>query len=173
MASEKQIEANRLNSTRSTGPQSPAGKLISSRNATKHGILAQQMVLRSENSAEFATQLEHFIACLSPVGPIEVLLVQRIAIEAWRLDRISCIEAGIVDSAQDSQLLNMERTERGRLGGIFENCSNTFLNLKRYETATERSLYKALHELQRLQATRKGDSINPPIAIEIYGLENN
>lgn len=38
MASERQIEANRKNARRSTGPKTAAGKAKSSRNAFRHGL---------------------------------------------------------------------------------------------------------------------------------------
>jgi hypothetical protein len=48
------------------------------------------------------------------------------------------------------------------------NGQNAFSNLSRYETATERGLYKALHELQRLQADRApAGSIPPPVAVDV------
>ena len=37
MATKKQLEANRTNAKRSTGPKTAAGKLKSSRNAYRHG----------------------------------------------------------------------------------------------------------------------------------------
>ena len=40
MATEKQIAANRLNALKSTGPRTPQGKLVSSLNNTRHGMLA-------------------------------------------------------------------------------------------------------------------------------------
>jgi hypothetical protein len=42
---------------------------------------------------------------------------------------------------------------------------NAFSKLSRYETTIERSLYKALHELQRLQAARHGEGNVPPPAV--------
>ncbi len=47
--------------------------------------------------------------------------------------------------------------------------ANAFSKLSRYEAAIERSLYKALHELQRLQAARRHTEGNvpPPIAIDV------
>jgi hypothetical protein len=48
------------------------------------------------------------------------------------------------------------------------NGQNAFSNLSRYETAIERGLYKALHELQRLQADRApAGSIPPPVAVDV------
>ena len=37
----------------------------------------------------------------------------------------------------------------------------------RYEIMLERSIYKALHELQRLQAARSGEKPPAPIAIDV------
>lgn len=45
--------------------------------------------------------------------------------------------------------------------------SDTFSKLARYETALERSLYKALHEFQRLQAARNGQPVPIPEAVDV------
>ncbi len=46
--------------------------------------------------------------------------------------------------------------------------ANAFSKLSRYETAIERSLYRALHELQRLQAARRADvNVSPPVAVDV------
>jgi hypothetical protein len=46
--------------------------------------------------------------------------------------------------------------------------ANAFSKLSRYETPIERSLYKALHELQRLQAARREESnVPPPVAVDV------
>ncbi len=62
-------------------------------------------------------------------------------------------------------------TETATLGRTFirdANAANAFSKLSRYETAIERSLYKALHELQRLQASRGADgNAPPPLAIDV------
>ena len=39
--------------------------------------------------------------------------------------------------------------------------------LSRYETTIERGLYRALHELQRLQAIRTGQAVTPPVAVDV------
>ena len=60
--------------------------------------------------------------------------------------------------------------ETATLGRTFERDAeraNAFTKLSRYETPIERRLYKALHELHRLQATRRVDGdVPPPAAIE-------
>ena len=37
----------------------------------------------------------------------------------------------------------------------------------RYETMLERGIYKALHELERMQAKRNGVNVPPPIALDV------
>ena len=43
----------------------------------------------------------------------------------------------------------------------------TLIKLSRYEASLERSLYKALHQLERLQAAPTGQPVEPPIAIDV------
>jgi len=45
--------------------------------------------------------------------------------------------------------------------------ADAFSKLSRYETSIERSLYRALHELQRLQALRAGQPVPPPVAVDM------
>ncbi len=54
MTTQMQIETNRRNSRRSTGPKTRTGKAASKMNAVKHGLLAEQVVVRGENPVEFA-----------------------------------------------------------------------------------------------------------------------
>jgi hypothetical protein len=68
-----------------------------------------------------------------------------------------------MESVRDSELAT--------LGQTFirdANKANAFSKLSRYETTMERSLFKALHELQRLQAARgAGGSVSPPLAADV------
>ena len=62
-------------------------------------------------------------------------------------------------------------TETATLGQTFirdASEANAFSKLSRYETAIERSLFKALHELQRLQAARHTPgNVPPPMAVDV------
>jgi hypothetical protein len=64
-----------------------------------------------------------------------------------------------------------QKAETATLGRTFirdADGANAFSKLSRYETTIERSLYKALHELQRVQAARRGGgSAPPPAAIDV------
>jgi hypothetical protein len=54
MTSTKQIEANRRNALASTGPRTQEGKAIVARNAVKHGLTAQSVLLPDEHEATIA-----------------------------------------------------------------------------------------------------------------------
>ncbi len=55
MTSQKQIEANRRNAQKSSGPKTAQGRSISRMNALKHGLLAEQVIVPGEDFEEFAT----------------------------------------------------------------------------------------------------------------------
>lgn len=44
---------------------------------------------------------------------------------------------------------------------------NTLDRINRYETSLERSLYRTLHELQRMQAARQGQVVPAPVAVDV------
>ena len=102
MISDKQLEANRKNALKSTGPKTEAGKSISSKNALTHGLRAQQIVIEGESQEEFDDFRELLIDYLSPDGPLEMFLVDRIAAGSWRLRRTGHLEAQIFDEMRNS-----------------------------------------------------------------------
>src|SRR5207247_2979349 len=46
-------------------------------------------------------------------------------------------------------------------------ASDVLAKLSRYETPLKRAFYRALHELQRLQAVRAGQAVSPPVAVDV------
>src|SRR5215213_11824433 len=95
MASRKQIQANRQNALKSTGPNTPEGKDTARLNSTKHGLLSQEVLLPGEDEEALKELAERLNAELQPVGEMESLLVERIIDATWRLRRLSRVEAGI------------------------------------------------------------------------------
>jgi hypothetical protein len=96
MATSKQIAANRRNALRSTGPQTPEGKAVASRNSLQHGLLAKNAVLSDECQQAFLDTLAALEAGYQPVGPVEAFLVRQMAVAQWRLDRMNRIETGLL-----------------------------------------------------------------------------
>ncbi len=95
MATAAQIEANRKNSQRSTGPKTPEGKARASQNARTHGLLAKDVVLRDEDPRLFDEQRDALRTHFDPVDAYEELLVEHMAIAAWKMRRSPQIEASL------------------------------------------------------------------------------
>ncbi len=220
MASPKQIEANKRNAKKSTGPRTSAGKKKVAMNAIKHGLLAQQVVLPNEDEEEFAEFTIRLARELRPVGELEDLLVGMIAACVWRLRRLQRVEKGLfIDYVHEEARAGVgqqdqkpsggsqpaaitvrllepeefvedlrrqiaqaekrvqeaeERAEAAErlveqadairaagdapMGRAFRaDAQNTdaFSRLSRYEAHIQRSMFKALDELRRLQVARR------------------
>src|SRR5215475_5385689 len=160
MTTERQVAANRLNASRSTGPRTPEGKARVALNAIKHGLLSRESLVKGESQADLLDFGKRFRAQLTPVGELELLLVDRIVSNAWRLRRAVGMEA---------VLLNVKRGDRTLIEDVFswKSDGDRLQLLSRYEATLERSLYKALHELQRLQAAREGQAVPLPEAVDV------
>ena len=52
-------------------------------------------------------------------------------------------------------------------GDSYINGEDTLAKLSRYESSIQRNLLRMMHELQRLQAARKGEHVPAPQAIDI------
>jgi hypothetical protein len=100
MSSEKQLAANQKNALLSTGPKTVEGKAVVSLNAIKYGIFTKDLIVTScigkENKKEYYEVLNNLISCLSPQNQIESLLVEKIAIDFWRLKRVIRFETGSI-----------------------------------------------------------------------------
>ena len=66
--SNRQLEANRRNAAKSTGPKTTEGKAISSQNARTHGFTASTVVITTENRELYEFKRKQFHAELQPVG---------------------------------------------------------------------------------------------------------
>lgn len=96
MTTAKQTAANQHNARKSTGPVSRRGKTKASSNALKHGILSSRLFLTDESPEEFQLLLHGLQASLRPIGSLELMLVERIAVSIWRQQRLIRAEtAGI------------------------------------------------------------------------------
>jgi hypothetical protein len=98
MTSDRQQAANRANALHSTGPKTPEGKAAVRLNACWHGLLARDVVLPGEDADAFEDLLNQARANLSPVGPIEEFLVDRLTNDMWRLRRLERAESALLYS---------------------------------------------------------------------------
>jgi hypothetical protein len=98
MSSLKQIEANRRNALKSTGPTTPEGKRRSRCNALRHGLTAETVIAALENAEDYQAFEAAVIADYDAESAVERELVLRLASVLWRLRRATGIETAIFES---------------------------------------------------------------------------
>jgi hypothetical protein len=96
-ATAKQLEANRTNALRSTGPTSLEGKAAVTQNAVRHGILGGRLLLEDEDPSEFRALLDDLSGSLRAVGALELALVERMAVSLWRQRRLVRAETAAIE----------------------------------------------------------------------------
>ena len=169
MVTQAQINANRQNAKRSTGPKTTKGKHVAAKNSSKHGLTAQYSVIATEDQAEFDQYRGNFLEELSPDTPMESMLAERIINLSWRLKRTGRIQNQTIDAMnspnEHGQLINRleeslfkkydqspadQDIKLGQLA-IKDFSNNRVLErLLMYERRIESSLYKTVVEYQRL-----------------------
>jgi hypothetical protein len=95
VTSDRQKAANQANARHSTGPKTLEGKAAIRFNAVRHGLLARDAVLPSEDADAFEDLWNQVRANLSPVGPIEKFLVDRVVNIMWRIRRLGRAETAL------------------------------------------------------------------------------
>jgi hypothetical protein len=154
MSTVPQIEANRRNAQLSTGPRTESGRRVSSMNALKHGLTARQVTVFDERPEVFDRFYRELMLSLRPDGLMEVQLAERIAINAWRLRRAYRVESGLFERGRIAWI-NGKPEQTNEMDLVFLRLTSTkgdeLLKLSRYEAAIERSLRRALQDLERRQ----------------------
>jgi hypothetical protein len=169
-ASEKQFAANRANAAHSTGPRTDEGKARSRLNALKHGLLATEAAnfgVEGEPARRafegLSDRLENYYR---PRGPIEEILVQKIAIATWRLKRLMRFEARAMHHAslsEDDSYRVWSATHKGRRHPSRNKMRDWGIDgapipedfqvglLIRYEGAINRDLFRSMNEIRKLR----------------------
>ncbi len=125
MTTEAQINANRANAQKSTGPKTPEGKAIVAQNALKHGFWSQEVVIKGEDAEEFALFRAGLLEELAPAGLMELILAERIVSLSWRLQRAERLQITAFEkvdqkdeplpvmSQEDASWIRAKAVERG------------------------------------------------------------
>src|SRR6202165_1172254 len=96
MSSFRQIEANRRNAIRSTGPSTEEGKHRTRRNAVRHGLCAETVIEIVEDIDDYRAFEAAVIADYDAQTAVERELVLRLASLLWRLRRATAIETDLL-----------------------------------------------------------------------------
>jgi hypothetical protein len=162
MASLKQIEANRLNSHKSTGPRSAEGQAVSRMNALKSGIDAKSQIIRGEKAASLEALIADYYRQHHPTTPEQRMLVDTLIDSEWLLRRFRLCESQLWEQGAQFAMKPDDEIENGQ---AFRGNSDYFARLQRRIDAAYRNYYTALHELERLQAEAAAlPAPEPPLA---------
>jgi hypothetical protein len=97
MTSYRQIEANRRNALKSTGPKSEEGKQASRCNALRHGLTAETVIGALEDAEDYKAFEAAITADYDAQSAVERELVLRLASVLWRLRRATTMETGLFE----------------------------------------------------------------------------
>jgi hypothetical protein len=150
VTSERQKAANQANARHSTGPRTRKGKAIVRFNAVRHGLLTRDVVLPGEDADSFEDLWNQVRANLSPVGPIEERLVDRVVNAMWRLQRLERAETALFHSRMhglkaDRLAIEVRSYERT----VSDFSLPTAITDKAAHTEASEALGRAKHERDR------------------------
>ena len=151
MSSQLQIDANRRNSRKSTGPRTVAGKTASSQTALGSGLYAHSQIIIGENQSDFEDLAADFTSRYHPDSPVAQSLLDIAVHSEWILRRLRRAETGIWDYFIDDHDYGADTTGLGR---AFDCNDRTFARLQRRLYSLQRNFHRALKELDRLHSAR-------------------
>jgi hypothetical protein len=151
MSTQQQIEANRLNALKSTGPKSDEGKAKSSMNALRHGLTAEQAVLPHENEDDYEKLREGMLESYAPADAAELAIVEELVNANWRLLRLHRVETRYWEQLGGSY----NRGDEGIAEALLQTPDRQMRNFFRCYAQVERSYYKALATANQIRRERR------------------
>lgn len=170
MSTKRKADAARRNGAKSRGPITAEGKAASARNAIKHGLTSEVVVLETEDSEAFEQLLAAYTARWQPADQAEADLVQDMAVARWRLYRTCTFETALIDLELKNQQERIDKlyeeiipSSRAALAfSWLADRKRGLTVLGRNEARLERTLHRAAAELRVLQAERALYDIDLP-----------
>jgi hypothetical protein len=114
MTSFRQMETNRRNALRSTGPKPHNGKRQSRRNALRHGLTAETVIEGLEDTEDYRAFEAAIISDYDAETAVERELVLRLASLLWRMRRAISIETDLLTI--QAEILRDRRNELAAVG---------------------------------------------------------
>jgi len=99
MATMAQITAAVANAQHSTGPRTPEGKAVSSKNATKLGLYSQTLILPGEDPEELQAISRAFTDEYHPQTPTEQAFLDNVVLAQWLKRRYLRLEHEVMNAS--------------------------------------------------------------------------
>jgi hypothetical protein len=164
MATERQIQANRANAKRSTGPITEKGKQASSQNALRHGLLSSCVVLKAESVPVFDDLMKSLIEEFQPRAGNELALIESMAVARWKLTRNWTLHTALLELEtvkQDPTVGSAPVITALAFKSLADSSQSLHL-LHRYEVSLDRQYSRALNNLLKVRAARNAAPVEDP-----------
>ena len=169
MSTTAQVLANRENSLKSTGPRTPEGKLITSRNGISHGLAsAGDPVLPHEDRNAFNALLKRYQSDFSPATEHESFLVTEMVGARWRLERTGRIESAMLEDIVDFSGASTTTPEIQMAQAMMQKEGDPFARMDRHRANLERTYHRCARELRAAKKANM-DRTAQQLAEEKYG----
>jgi hypothetical protein len=149
MSTLRQIEANRRNAQKSTGPTSVTGKAASSMNALKTGIHAKSLIVPTEKLADLELLIDEYYSHHHPASPEARCLLDDLIRCEWLLRRFDRAEAQMWKYQNDN---HYDASSKYPLGKPASSQPASYSKLQYRVDATRRARDRALKSFKQLQA---------------------
>ena len=160
MTSFRQIETNRRNARKSTGPITEEGKRRSRCNAIRHGLTAETVIGALEDAEDYKAFEAAVAAGFDAETAVERELVMRLASLLWRLRRATAIDAGLLEtSSEPAAAPDLE--------------SSTSVNERAADNIAHIGSIESHALLQGSDVERQNDTLNSEIARRFLQLDSN
>jgi hypothetical protein len=95
MTTQRQIDANRENARKSTGPTTEEGKIRSRRNAVKHGLAGKGIVLPDDSAEALETRLAEWRVGYAILSPDDHWQFRHMVVNSLRVDQCQAAETAL------------------------------------------------------------------------------
>lgn len=144
----------------SGGPATENGKQVVRWNATRHGISSPEPVIPGlENREDWQEHRAGILENLSPVGHLEIVLTERVALLSWRLHRVTRYETEAIALSQEKVEEDIHDRNRILLSFREGPYASTHPEDIRFEAKHDKNTHNALKRLPSLEpdSTMKGE----------------
>jgi hypothetical protein len=153
-----------------TGPRSPQGKKISSRNSLRHGIFAKAAVLKWESQTEFNSLLSGLRKDFRPVGALEESLVEKLTVTLWRERRLLIAEGAEIQTAREALKCDQQEQLQIEVRAAWANPRGMIRQIGNTGTGTLKACIDLLTAL-KVKIVEDGfdPEVDKKILAELYG----
>ena len=135
------------------GPVTQNGKAVVRWNATRHGISSPKPIVPGlEKREDWESHRDGIMENLSPVGHLEVTLVERVALLSWRLNRVTRYETETIAISQEKVEEDIHRRARFLRSLRESPYASTHPEDIRFEAKHSRRAHNALKRFPSLEA---------------------